>query len=245
MLAAPTVAEVARALGRALPAALDRPRRRGDGGSHREVGRADRRRDGPGALPRADRGRRPGDHPGGPRRHRRRQPGRAPVGHLPRRWPGWCSPAARSPRRCPARRRLRRAGVPVVAVGDDTYTVTSAVTAVRGAITARSPRQDRDGRRRCSRTTSTPTALRRADHPGPPDPHDPADVRARADRAGAGRPARTSCCPRATTTGSCAAAEQLLLRGVVDLTVLGAERDVRARAAALGLTCRACASSTR
>ena len=32
------------------------------------------------------------------------------------------------------------------------------------------------------------------------------------------------------------AADQLLLRGVVDLTVLGVERDIRARASALGLT---------
>ena len=32
------------------------------------------------------------------------------------------------------------------------------------------------------------------------------------------------------------AADQLLLRGVADLTVLGVERDIRARAAALGLT---------
>ena len=32
-------------------------------------------------------------------------------------------------------------GIPVIAAGDDTYTVTSAVTAVRGSITARSPRK--------------------------------------------------------------------------------------------------------
>ena len=33
------------------------------------------------------------------------------------------------------------AGIPVIAVDGDTYTVTAAVTAVRGAITARSPRK--------------------------------------------------------------------------------------------------------
>ena len=107
-------------------------------------------------LERIARGR-PGDHPGRPRRHRRRQPRRAPVGHLPARWPGWCSPAAWSRPRCAGSSTgYGDAGIPVIAVGRRHLH-----GHVRGhrRCAARSPRAARARSRRrsaCSRTASTP-----------------------------------------------------------------------------------------
>jgi phosphate acetyltransferase len=126
------------------------------------------------------------------------------------------------------------AGIPVIAAADDTYTVTSAVTAVRGSITVRSPRKiatavagfedgvdtsalvDRITQARPTRTT--PLMFEHA-----------LIERARADR-------RHIVLPEGNDDRILLAADQLLQRGVVDLTVLGTELDVRARAAALGLT---------
>jgi phosphate acetyltransferase len=128
---------------------------------------------------------------------------------------------------------LGHAGVPVVAVDGDTYSVTSTVGAVRGAITAASPSKiamaiglfedNVDGaalaqRIRLARPTRiTPLMFEHA-----------LIERARADR-------RHIVLPEGRDDRVLLAADQLLRRGVVDLTVLGAEREVRARAGALGL----------
>jgi phosphate acetyltransferase len=125
------------------------------------------------------------------------------------------------------------AGIPVVAVEGDTYTVTRAVTGVRGAITARSTGkiavavglfEDHvdatalvEGIDLARPTRMTPLMFEYA-----------LVERARADR-------RHIVLPEGGDDRVLQAAEQLLRRGVVDLTVLGAEREVRARAGALGL----------
>ena len=126
------------------------------------------------------------------------------------------------------------AGIPVIAVDGDTYSVTSAVAAVRGAITTRSPRK-----------MAVAVGLF----------EDNVDAEALAERISLARPTRTTplmfehalierakadrrhiVLPEGNDDRVLLAAEQLLRRGVVDLTVLGTERDVRARAAALTLT---------
>ena len=63
----------------------------------------------------------------------------------------------------------------------------------------------------------------------------PADVRVPAARRGASATASTSCCRRATTTGSCARRTILLRRGVADLTLLGDDAAISARAASIGV----------
>ena len=63
-----------------------------------------------------------------------------------------------------------------------------------------------------------------------PAANDAGDVRVRADRAREGEPRSTSCCPRATTIACCAAADILLRRGVVELTILGDPERGRRRA---------------
>ena len=125
------------------------------------------------------------------------------------------------------------AGVPVIAVDGDTYTVARAVTGVRGAITA-------------GRTAKIAAAVRLFE--------EHVDVTALADRIDVTRPTRMTplmfehtlvdraradrrhiVLPEGSDDRVLLAAEELLRRSVVDLTVLGTERDVRARAAALGL----------
>ena len=125
------------------------------------------------------------------------------------------------------------AGVPVVAVDGDTYSVTRAVTAVRGAITSRSPGKIEAAIGLFADHVDVTALVERIDLARPtrmtPLMFEAALIeRARADR-------RHIVLPEGTDDRVLAAAEQLLRRGVVDLTVLGAERDVRARAAALGL----------
>ena len=123
----------------------------------------------------------------------------------------------------------------MIAVDGDTYSVTSAVAAVRGAITTRSPRKIATLPSGCSRTTSTPTrwleriSLARPTRTTPLMFEHALIERAQADR-------RHIVLPEGNDDRVLLAAEQLLRRGVVDLTVLGTERDVRARAAALALT---------
>jgi phosphate acetyltransferase len=125
------------------------------------------------------------------------------------------------------------AGVPVVAVDGDTYTVTRAVTRVRGAITARSTTKIAAAVGLFEDNVDTAALVERIDLARPtrmtPLMFEHALVeRARADR-------RHIVLPEGRDDRVLLAADQLLRRGVVDLTVLGAERDVRARAAALGL----------
>ena len=79
------------------------------------------------------------------------------------------------------------AGIPVIAVDGDTYSVTSAVAAVRGAITTRSPRKMAAPRAVRGHTWTPPRWLERI-VAGPAQPRHPADVRVRADRAGPGGP---------------------------------------------------------
>jgi phosphate acetyltransferase len=126
------------------------------------------------------------------------------------------------------------AGVPVVAVDGDTYTVTRAVTGVRGAITARSTGKIAAAVGLFEDHVDTAALLERIDLARPtrmtPLMFEHALIeRARADR-------RHVVLPEGNDDRILHAADQLLKRGVVDLTVLGVERDVRARAAALGLT---------
>ena len=138
ILAAPTVAEVARRWARE-PAAVwraggARPRR------HREVARLivaamDL------ATSSTDHRRRPGDHPGRPQRHHRRQL----AAHLSRTYPAVSRPGAHrrpDPRRGAAgSSRATATHPPVIAIDGDTYRHGRRSAAVRGRITARSPRK--------------------------------------------------------------------------------------------------------
>jgi phosphate acetyltransferase len=125
------------------------------------------------------------------------------------------------------------AGVPVIAVDGDTYTVTRAVTGVRGAITAQSTAKIAAAIGLFEDNVDTMALVERIDLARPtrmtPLMFEHALIeRARADR-------RHIVLPEGGDDRVLQAAEQLLRRGVVDLTVLGAERDVRARAGSLGL----------
>ena len=233
--------------GRAATCSPRRQLGRWAAGTHREVGRLIVGAMGLDALPRADRRRRPGDHPGRPGRHRRRQPGRAPVGHLP------------GGRRAGAHRRRRRrprcAGSST-GYGDagrpgDRRRRRHLHGHVRGH---RGPRRDHGAQRRArSRRPSRlfedhvdTTALRRADRRGPADPVTPLMFehelieRARADRRHIVLPegnedrilraADDPAAPRRRRPDRCSATE----------------RDVRGRAPrARASTCRARGSSTR
>ena len=126
------------------------------------------------------------------------------------------------------------AGIPVIAVDGDTYTVTAAVTAVRGSITARSPRKIATAVGLFEDGVDTSALLKQITQARPtrmtPLMFEHALIeRARADR-------RHIVLPEGNDDRILLAADQLLQRGVVDLTVLGTERDIRARAGALGLT---------
>jgi phosphate acetyltransferase len=126
------------------------------------------------------------------------------------------------------------AGIPVIAADGDTYTVTAAITAVRGSITARSPRKIAAAVHAFTDGVDTSALLERITRARPtrmtPLMFEHALIeRARADR-------RHIVLPEGNDDRILLAADQLLARNVVDLTVLGTERDVRARAAALGLT---------
>jgi phosphate acetyltransferase len=128
---------------------------------------------------------------------------------------------------------LGDAGVPVIGVDTDTYTTTAAVGAVRGAITPASERKIATalGLFEDNVDAAALEAGIRLTRPGRMTPLMFEHLlleRARADR-------RHIVLPEGEDDRILRAAEQLLHRGVVDLTVLGSERDVRARAGALGL----------
>ena len=125
------------------------------------------------------------------------------------------------------------AGIPVVAVEGDTYTVTSAVTAVRGAITARSPRKIAVALGLFEDNVDTDALVERIALARPTRTTPLMFEHALIERAKADR--RHIVLPEGNDDRVLLAADQLLERGVVELTVLGAERDVRARAAALGV----------
>ncbi len=128
---------------------------------------------------------------------------------------------------------LGAAGVPVVAVSSDTYETASAVRRVRGAITPESERKIATAVRlfadnvdhellRERITVTRPTRVT-------PLMFEQALIeRARADR-------KHIVLPEGRDDRILQAAEQLLLRGVADLTILGRGDEIRARAAALCL----------
>ena len=233
ILAAPTVAEVARALG----AQYLQPTNGSwalDGGPHREVGRLivgamgldhflERIADGDLVITPGDRA----DIIAG-----------SLAAHLSGTYPAVAGLVLTGGLITPAVHRLidgyGHVGIPVIAAADDTYTVTSAVTAVRGSITARSPRKIATAVAGFKDGVDTSALVERITQARPtrttPLMFEHALIeRARADR-------RHIVLPEGNDDRILTAADQLLQRRVVDLTVLGTERDVRARAAALGLT---------
>ena len=233
ILAAPTVAEVARALG-AQYLQPTSGRWALDGGPHREVGRLvvgamglehflERIADGDLVITPGDRA----DIVAG-----------SLAAHLSGTYPAVAGLVLTGGLIPPAVHRLvdgyGHVGIPVIAAGDDTFTVTSAVTAVRGSITARSPRKIATAVAGFKDGVDTSALVERITQARPtrttPLMFEHALIeRARADR-------RHIVLPEGNDDRILTAADQLLQRRVVDLTVLGTERDVRARAAALGLT---------
>jgi phosphate acetyltransferase len=230
MLAAPTVAEVAQALG----ARYLQPADGGEGGTRREVGRLivgamglehflERIVDGDLVITPGDRV----DIIAG-----------SLAAHLSGTYPavagmvltGGDVPAAV----CRLVEGYGDAGVPVVAVDGDTYSVTRAVTGVRGAITARSTGKIAAAIGLFEDNVDTAALIERIDLTRPTRTTPLMFEHALIERAKADR--RHIVLPEGSDDRILLAAEQLLRRGVVDLTVLGVERDVRARATALGLT---------
>jgi phosphate acetyltransferase len=128
---------------------------------------------------------------------------------------------------------LGAVGVPVLGVGTDTYATAGAVGAVRGALRA-------DNELKVARALALfeehvdASVLQERIQVAPSTRVTPLQFelelieRAKADR-------RHIVLPEGNDDRILQAAEQLLRRGVVDLTVLGQEAQVRARAAALGL----------
>ncbi|HEY2957969.1 MAG TPA: phosphate acetyltransferase [Actinomycetota bacterium] len=128
---------------------------------------------------------------------------------------------------------LAAASVPVLAVDTDTYATAAAVGGVRGAL-----RPDSDAKiatALASFEEHVDTAvLERGLQVTPSTRMTPLQFEQELiDRAKADR--RHVVLPEGNDDRILQAAEQLLRRGVVDLTILGGEEQVRARAAALGL----------
>ena len=233
LLAAPTVAEVARALGARYMNESDRNGAL-DGGAHREVNRLivgamglehflERVRDGDLVITPGDRA----DIIAG-----------SLAAHLSGTYPAVAGLVLTGGLVPDAVHRLvdgyGHAGIPVIAVDGDTYTVTSAVTAVRGSITARSPRKIATAVAMFDEGVDTSALVERITQARPtrttPLMFEHALIeRARADR-------RHIVLPEGNDDRILLAAEQLLRREVVDLTILGAENAVRTRASSLGLT---------
>lgn len=233
LLAAPTVAEVARALGARYMNESDRNGAL-DGGAHREVNRLivgamglehflERVRDGDLVITPGDRA----DIIAG-----------SLAAHLSGTYPAVAGLVLTGGLVPDAVHRLvdgyGHAGIPVIAVDGDTYTVTSAVTAVRGSITARSPRKIATAVAMFEEGVDTSALVERITQARPtrttPLMFEHALIeRARADR-------RHIVLPEGNDDRILLAAEQLLRREVVDLTILGAENAVRTRASSLGLT---------
>ena len=136
------------------------------------------------------------------------------------------------------------AGIPVIAADGDTYTVTAAVTAVRGSITARSPRKIATAVGLFEDGVDTSALLERITQARPtrmtPLMFEHALIeRARADR-------RHIVLPEGNDDRILLAADQLLQREVVDLTVLGTEtRRPGPGRRPWGWRCPACGSWTR
>jgi phosphate acetyltransferase len=231
MLAAPTVAEVAQALDARYLQPVDGD---GEGGAHREVGRLivgamglehflERIVEGDLVITPGDRV----DIIAG-----------SLAAHLSGTYPGVAGLVLTGGEVPPAVCRLVEgygdAGIPVVAVDGDTYTVARAVTGVRGAITAQSTSKIAAAIGLFEEHVDTAALVERIDLARPTRTTPLMFEHALIERAKADR--RHIVLPEGNDDRILRAADQLLLRGVVDLTVLGVERDIRARAAALGLT---------
>jgi phosphate acetyltransferase len=229
MLAAPTVAEVARALDARYLQPVE-----GEGGVHREVGRLivgamglehflERIVEGDLVITPGDRV----DIIAG-----------SLAAHLSGTYPGVAGLVLTGGDVPPAVCRLVEgygdAGIPVVAVDGDTYTVARAVTGVRGAITAQSTSKIAAAIGLFEEHVDTAALVERIDLARPTRTTPLMFEHALIERAKADR--RHIVLPEGNDDRILRAADQLLLRGVADLTVLGVERDIRARAAALGLT---------
>ncbi|MDT0350458.1 phosphate acetyltransferase [Pseudonocardia charpentierae] len=231
MLAAPTVAEVAQALDARYLQPVDGD---GEGGAHREVGRLivgamglehflERIVEGDLVITPGDRV----DIIAG-----------SLAAHLSGTYPGVAGLVLTGGEVPPAVCRLVEgygdAGIPVVAVDGDTYTVARAVTGVRGAITAQSASKIAAAIGLFEENVDTAALVERIDLARPTRMTPLMFEHALIERAKADR--RHIVLPEGNDDRILRAADQLLLRGVVDLTVLGVERDIRARAATLGLT---------
>ena len=128
---------------------------------------------------------------------------------------------------------LGDAGVPVLAVGTDTYETVSAVGSVRGAIGPTSERKIATAIRQFEDHVDHDLLRERLEVARPTRTTPLMFEQALLERARADR--RHIVLPEGNDDRVLAAAEQLLLRGVADLTVLGRPDEVAARAAALGL----------
>ncbi|GAA4690492.1 phosphate acetyltransferase [Pseudonocardia yuanmonensis] len=138
----------------------------------------------------------------------------------------------------PAVRRLAEglgaAGVPVLAVPGDTFDTVSAVGRVRAAIRPDGERKIASAIRLFEDRVDHDALARRLDMARPARTTPLMFEQQLLDRARADR--RHIVLPEGDDDRILRAAEQLLLRGVVDLTLLGREAELRSRAAALGLT---------
>ena len=132
------------------------------------------------------------------------------------------------------RRLLAGAPFPVLEVASRTYPAAAAIHAVRPVIRPDDERKIaaalgvfESGRRR--------GPARGGDQPRAPGSPDPDHVRVRADRARPRAPPQHIVLPEGDDERILRAAEILLRRSVVELTILGDVDDVQGRAAALGL----------
>ena len=125
------------------------------------------------------------------------------------------------------------AGVPVLAVQSDTYETVSAVGSVRGAIGPASERKIATAIRQFEDHVDHELLRERLEVARPTWTTPLMFEQALLERARANR--RHIVLPEGNDDRILAAAEQLLLRGVADLTLLGRPDEIAARATALGL----------
>jgi phosphate acetyltransferase len=128
---------------------------------------------------------------------------------------------------------LGDAGVPVLAVGTDTYETVATVGSVRGAIGPASERKIATAIRQFEDNVDHELLRERLEVTRPTRVTPLMFEQMLLERARADR--RHIVLPEGNDDRVLAAAEQLLLRGVADLTLLGHPEEVAGRAAALGL----------
>ena len=126
--------------------------------------------------------------------------------------------------------------LPIVSAEQGTMAVASALDRVEGRITADSARKIRAAVALLDQTDDADLDALVGEGVGRRrGRRHAADVRARPRRAGAGRRARTSCCPEGNEDRILRAADQVLSRGIARLTLLGDEDEIRASARQLGV----------